>query len=212
LIFMSYIRGLVSLQCHLRDRGTKRGLDLRRWLAAVAIASRLLAVPDLCAQNSKPTDFQVKAAYLYNFGRFVEWPAQTAAISGDQFTVCVLGQDPFGPALDATLAGERIGGKRVVAKRISGPQEAGNCQILFLRLTEDDRVNKIIEAVDKKAVLTVSDMPQFVERGGMIQFVLEGNRVRFEVNLTATQHSGLTLSSELLKVATAVRRDVSRGD
>jgi hypothetical protein len=178
----------------------------------VAIASRLLAVPVLCAQNSKPTDFQVKAAYLYNFGRFVEWPTQIAAISGDAFTVCVLGQDPFGPTLDATLAGERIGGKRVVARRISGPQEAGNCQILFLRLTEGDRLNKIIEAVDQKAVLTVSDMPQFVERGGMIQFVLEGNRVRFKVNLTATQHAGLTLSSELLKVATAVRRDSSRGD
>jgi hypothetical protein len=178
----------------------------------VAIASRLVAVPSLCAQNPKPTDFQVKAAYLYNFGRFVEWPTPTAAVSGDAFTVCVLGQDPFGPTLDATLAGERIGGKRVIAKRISGPQEVDNCQILFLRLTEDDRFNKIIEAVDEKAVLTVSDMPKFVERGGMIQFVLDGNRVRFEVNLTATQHAGLTLSSELLKVATVVRRGSSRGD
>lgn len=212
LRYRSYIRGIASLQYSLRDRGTKRGLSLRRWLAAVAVASRLLAVPGLCAQNSKPTDFQVKAAYLYNFGRFVEWPTQIAAMSGDAFTVCVLGQDPFGSTLDATLAGERIGGKRVVARRISGPQEAGNCQILFLKLTEDDRVIKIIESVNKKGVLTVSDMPQFVERGGMIQFVLEGNRVRFEVNLTATQHAGLTLSSELLKVAIAVRRDSSRGD
>jgi hypothetical protein len=153
----------------------------------------------------------VKAAYLYNFGRFVEWPNALTANSGS-FTVCVLGQDPFGPALDATLAGETIAGKKVVAKRISTPQESGNCQILFLSGAEAGRLNKIVEDLDKVAVLTVSDMPQFAQRGGMIQFVLEGNRVRFEVNLTATQHAGLTLSSDLLKVATAVRRNPAGGD
>jgi hypothetical protein len=121
--------------------------------------------------------------------------------------VCVLGPDPFGPALDAVLAGETIAGKNVVAKRISTPQESSRCQILFLSASESARVNKIIETLDKAAVLTVSDMPQFSEHGGMIQFVLEGKKVRFEVNLAATQHAGLTLSSELLKVATAVRRN-----
>ena len=77
---------------------------------------------------------------------------------------------------------------------------------------EDSRVNKIIETLDKGAVLTVSDMPQFSQRGGMIQFVLEGKKVRFEVNLTAVQRAGLTLSSELLKVATTVRRNPKPGD
>jgi hypothetical protein len=153
----------------------------------------------------------VKAVYLYNFGRFVEWPARVAAKS-DSFTVCVLGQDPFGPALDATLAGETIDGKGVSAKRISAPQEAVSCQILFLSSAEGSRLNKIIEALDKEAVLTVSDMPQFSQRGGMIQFVLEGKRVRFEVNLTAVQRAGLTLSAQLLKVATTVRRNSSPGD
>jgi hypothetical protein len=209
---MRNVHGTSSLQCTLPGRGTWRVLGARLGLATVAMASGLLAVPGLRAQSSKPTDFQVKAAYLYNFGRFVEWPAKTVATSGDAFTVCVLGQDPFGPILDATLAGETIGGRRVVAKRISVPQESDKCQILFLSVTEDYRLNKIVEAVDNKAVLTVSDMPQFVERGGMIQFVLEGNRVRFEVNLAASQHAGLTLSSELLKVATAVRRNPLRGD
>ena len=149
----------------------------------------------------------MKAAYLYNFGRFIEWPGKVAVARGDAFTVCVLGQDPFGPSLDATLAGETIGGKTIVAKRISSAEESDNCQILFLSLRDDSRLNKIIADLDKKAVLTVSDMPQFVKRGGMIQFVPEGKKVRFEVNLTATQHAGLTLSSELLKVATAVRKD-----
>ena len=178
---------------------------------AVALAWALVAVPCLQAQGAKPTDYDVKAVYLYNFGRFVEWPASVTAKS-DSFTVCVLGQDPFGPVLDATLAGETIAGKRVAAKRISTPQESGNCQILFLSSAEEARLNKIIEALNKQAVLTVSDMPQFSQHGGMIQFVLEGKRVRFEVNLAAVQHAGLTLSSELLKVATTVRRNSSPGD
>ena len=166
----------------------------------------LVAVPCLSAQSAKPSDYDVKAVYLYNFGRFVEWPANLAAQS-DSFKVCVLGQDPFGPALDAALAGETIGGKSVAAKRISTPQEATSCQILFMSSAQDSRLSKIMEALDKGAVLTVSDMPQFSRRGGMIQFVLEGKKVRFEVNLTAVQRAGLTLSSELLKVATIVRRN-----
>lgn len=189
------------------DRATRPVLSLRPLLIAVAAACAFLPIPVLHAQNPRPTDYQVKATYLYNFGRFIEWPGKVAAAQGGSFTVCVLGQDPFGPSLDATLAGETIGGKTVVAKRISSAEESGDCQILFLSLTDDSRLHKIIADLDKKAVLTVSDMSQFVKRGGMIQFVLEGKKVRFEVNLTATQHAGLTLSSELLKVATAVKRD-----
>jgi hypothetical protein len=154
----------------------------------------------------------VKAAYLYNFGHFVEWPANVVTAQNDSFTVCVLGQDPFGQVLDGALAGETIAGKRVAAKRISNLQESANCQILFLTSGEEARLNTIIKALNKQAVLTVSDMPQFSQRGGMIQFVLEGKRVRFEVNLAAVQHAGLTLSSELLKVATTVRRNSSSGD
>jgi len=180
-------------------------------LACAVIVWALVAAQGLWAQSPKPTDYDVKAVYLYNFGRFVEWPASVTTKS-DSFTVCVLGQDPFGPALDTTLAGETIGGKRVSAKRISTPQEAGICQIVFMSAAEGSRLNKIMEGLDKEAVLTVSDMPQFSQRGGMIQFVLEGKKVRFEVNLTAVQRAGLTLSSELLKVATTVRRNPSSGD
>jgi len=184
----------------------------RPWFMAVAVAWVLVAVPFLRAQSVKPTDYDVKAAYLYNFGHFVEWPANVAAAQNESFTVCVLGQDPFGPVLDTTLAGETIAGKRVAAKRISTLQELGNCQILFLSSAEAAQLNSIVKALSKQSVLTVSDMPQFSQRGGMIQFVLEGKRVRFEVNLAAVQHAGLTLSSELLKVATTVRRNSSSGD
>jgi hypothetical protein len=195
-----------------QGRGIQRAGRSRRWLVAIAIASAFVLLPALGAQSSKPTDYDVKAVYLYNFGRFVEWPSNVTASRSDSFTICILGQDPFGAALDITFAGETIGGKSVAARRIATPQESGNCQILFVSAAEEARLLKIIETLDKEAILTVSDMPQFSQRGGMIQFVLEGKKVRFEVNLTAVRHAGLTLSSELLKVATTVRRPPSSGD
>ncbi len=182
-----------------RDRG---------YLARCAMASIvwLLFTGVSAIGQQRPSEYQVEAAYLYNFGRFVEWPSLTSAKAAS-FTICVLGQDPFGQVLDATIAGEIIGKQTVAAKRISSPQESLDCQILFISSSEANRLSRIIEALDKSAVLTVSDIPQFSQRRGMIQFVLEGNRIRFEVNLAATQRAGLALSSELLKVATVVRRD-----
>jgi hypothetical protein len=209
---MRYVQRTDSLRCILQDQETWRVFGRCRSLTAVVIAWGLLAIPGALGQSPKPTDYDVKAVYLYNFGRFVEWPGKVEATQGGTFAVCVLGQDPFGPSLDTTLAGETIGGKTVVAKRISSAQESGNCRILFLSFMEASRLNRIITDLDKKAVLTVSDMPQFVKSGGMIQFVLEKNRIRFEVNLTATQRAGLTLSSELLKVATVVIRNPQPGD
>ena len=201
-----------SLRCAPQGQAACPVPGLYSRLAILALVYVLLGVPALHAQNAKPTDYDVKAAYLYNFGRFVEWPAEVTAAQSGHFTVCVLGQDPFGPSLDTTLAGETIGGKNIVAKRISNPQESDDCRILFLSPTEGGHLKKIVAELDKKAVLTVSDIPQFAQLGGMIQFVLEGKRVRFEVNLAATQRAGLTLSSELLKVATTVRKNSASGD
>jgi hypothetical protein len=186
------------------------GLLLRA--VAVVTACALLEAPVLHTQVSKPNEYQVKAVYLYNFGRFVEWPARAASAKDDSFAICVLGQDPFGAALDSALAGESIDGKSVVAKRISTPQDALTCRILFISSSEDVRLKDDLIALGKTGVLTVSDMPHFSQRGGMIQFVSEGNRIRFEVNLTIAQDAGLTLSSELLKVAIAVKRNPHPGD
>ena len=181
-------------------------------LAVLAVAWALFGVQSPHTQASTPTEYEVKAAYLYNFGRFVQWPAKAAAAKGDSFTICVLGEDPFGPALHATIAGETIGGKNVVAERIAGPQQAVNCRILFISSSEDRRLKEILAELDKASLLTVSDMPQFARRGGMVQFILEQNKVRFEVNLTATERAGLTLSSQLLKLAISVRRGSQPGD
>lgn len=207
---MRYAQGIDSLWRIPQSQWAGRRSGLLPLL--MAIAWGLLAIPSAIAQSPKPTDYQVKAAYLSNFGRFVEWPEKSTTAQRDSFTICVLGEDPFGRGLDATLAGEAMGNQRVVARRISSPQMAVDCQILFISSSEANRLNKIIEALDKNAVLTVSDIPQFSQRQGMIQFVLKENRIRFEVNLTATQRAGLTLSSELLKVATVVRKSPQPGD
>jgi len=204
---MKYLHGTECVRRVPPGQRNWRTPAAHKMLAALAIAWGLLAVPITRAQSAKPTDYQVKAAYLYNFGRFVEWPAKVSASQTRSFSICVLGEDPFGPALDATFAGEKIGNQKVVARRISDPHDSVDCQILFISASETNRLNKIIESLDKTAILTVSDIPKFSQRSGMIQLVLDGGRIRFEVNLTATQRAGLTLSSELLKVATAVRKD-----
>ena len=178
--------------------------QLIRCLVFAAVAGVLFGMPSLQAQQ--PNEYQVKAAYLYNFGRFVGWPASTNA--DPDFVICVLGRDPFGANLDITLAGESIGGKRVAARRIAKPQDASDCRILFVAGSEDSHLKEILDAVNRPGILTVSDIPQFAQRGGIIEFVLEGNKVRFEVNLKSAESVGLTLSSDLLKVAMAVRRNV----
>jgi YfiR/HmsC-like len=201
-------RGTATLRKHYRLQ-RDRSFLLRRTIAAVLW---LLFAASSAFGQERPGEYQVKAAYLYNFGRFVEWPAKLTTANPGSFNICVLGEDPFGPALDTALAGETIGNQKVAARRISSPQDSADCQILFISSSEAKRLNKIVEALDKTAVLTVSDIPQFSQRRGMIQLVMEGNRIRFEVNLAATQRAGLTLSSELLKVATAVRKDPQPGD
>ncbi len=175
-------------------------------IVAVIVVAASFGASDSSAQNSKPQEYEVKATYLYNFARFVEWPAVAVEAKGNSFDVCVLGQDPFGPTLDAVVAGETIAGKAVAARRVSKPQEAAACRLLYISSSEENRLREVLAALDKSAV---SDIPRFSQRGGMIQFVQENNKIRFEVNLASATAAGLSLSSELLKVAIIVRKNVN---
>ena len=166
----------------------------------LVFAASLLSA--LAAQNRKPTEYDVEAAYLFNFAKFITWPPNT--LSQPAFTICILGDDPFGRVLDSTVADEKINGKRVIDKRIAHPQEALGCSILYISDSEEERVGRILSLLRDAPVLTVSNVPGFVERGGMIQFVLDNGRIRFLVNLEPAQRDGLALSSELLKVAVKV--------
>lgn len=181
----------------------------RTWVRSLVLAFAL-GVAGSCAVAAQPpkvTEYQVKAAYLANFGKFVAWPGYVASAANEAFKVCVLGEDPFGADLDAAVAGETIGRAHIAIKRISRPQDAVDCRILFVSSSEASQWKEILAVLRTSSVLTVSDMPQFVERGGIIQFLLEGNRVRFDINLAATERAGLNVSSELLKLAVNVTKN-----
>lgn len=168
-------------------------------VAAVAAACALMGTRDFHAKEAAPTEYEVKAAFLYNFGKFVQWPDRAG--SSGSFQLCVLGDDPFGPSLYRTIAGETIDGRHVVARQIFTAQQAGDCRVLFISLSEEAELTDVLTALDGTGVLTVSEIPGFTRRGGMIQFVLQEKRVRFAINLPAAERVGLRLSSELLKLA-----------
>ena len=164
-----------------------------------------------CAQQTKPSDYQVKAAYIYNFGKFVKWPPMSAAGRTGVFTICAFENDSFGTVLQSTLARASLDGRPVVFKRLEKPRDASGCHILFIDSGQETHLPEILAAAKEASVLTVSDMPDFTKRGGMIQFVLIGDRIRFEINLASAESASLVLASDLLKVATAVRRSPESG-
>ena len=172
--------------------------------AAVACALALAAIA-LSAQQGRATEAQIKAAYLYSFGKFVEWPADTLSPAA-VFPICVLGRDPFGTTLDDVLRNASVGGQPVAAQRLSAVNEAAGCRIVYIASSEAARLDAVLSALAHAPVLTVSDIPNFTDRGGMIRFVEDARRVRFEINLPPAQAAGLVLRSDLLRVATAVRK------
>ena len=187
-----------------------------RWtlgsLCAALLMPPLLLAAGASAQAPRPNADQVQAAYLYNFGKFVKWPTFAPANRSGSFTICVLDQDPFGVVLQSTLAGESVGGKPVTIKRLAKAQDAPACHILFIGSAQSRDLKAILAAVDHESVLTVSDMPDFSRHGGMIEFVLVGDRIRFAINLEGAEKSNLVFPSELLKVALAVKKAGGSGE
>jgi hypothetical protein len=194
---------------NVRWKGRRGFVELRTvQLAALAVACLGLFLSTTRAQQGKPSEYKVKAIYLYNFGKFVQWPeAREKQEQPDRFLICVLGKDPFGSLLESTIKGEDVNGMHLAAKPVSNAAETAGCRILFISSSEADRVVKILEELQSKPILTVSDIANFCDRGGMIQFELKEEKVRFAVNMTAAEKAGLTLSSQLVKVATSVRRN-----
>jgi hypothetical protein len=173
------------------------------------LATLLLATAAVCADGppsavAPPTEYEVKAAFLYNFARFVEWPPDALGSPGDPFVVAVLGRDPFGPVLDETLAGKTIAGRRVEVRRTDRVADALEAEIVFVCASERANVPAILKALDKPGLLTVGDSEGFAEQGGAINFVVQARKVRFEINPARAERAGLKMSSQLLKLATLV--------
>jgi hypothetical protein len=165
-----------------------RQATLIRWLGG------LIALAVLSAQAESPAlEYQVKASYLYNFLQFVQWPDESFIDA--KFRICVMGAERFGAALDS-LNGERVTGREVVVVRVDElPKKGGGCQVLYVAGTAP------IDVVTERGLLTIGESPGFLARGGVINLVQVGGRVRFEINQDAAQRARLSLSSHLLKLA-----------
>lgn len=154
------------------------------------------------ADEQLVTEHRIKAAFLYNFSRFIDWPEELQ--HPDRFTICVLGIDPFGDAIDS-LAGKAVHNRKLDILRLPGRAVAGECRIVYISDSESDRIDSILAPLEDRPVLTVSDSTAFAEKGGMIRLKLVNNKVRFDINIDAAQRAGLNISSKLLSLATIVR-------
>jgi len=169
------------------------------WILGSALA--LVPVPDLAAQAARPSEYQVKAVFLFNFAQFVDWPPEAVADSQAPLTIGVLGENPFGDVLDATVRGERRGARSFVVRRYQRVEDIKICDILFISRPEGDRPEGVLADLKRRPILTVSDADGFAEHGGMIGFVTDRNRIRLKINLGVVQAAHLTISSKLLRVA-----------
>jgi hypothetical protein len=174
-------------------------------LILVACAGLVLGMQGLAADA--PTENQVQAVFLYNFSHFVEWPAQAFAAPGDPFVIGILGTDPFGARLDEATRNERVNGHPLTVRRFHSVAEVENCQILFVDRSESARLGQILSALDHRSTLTVSQADGAAQRGVMIQFATENNRIRLRINVESARASGLTISSKLLRPAEIVSTD-----
>jgi hypothetical protein len=157
------------------------------------------------------TEYDLKSAYLFNFGKFVRFTPSDAVVKRQSFDFCIVGEDPLGKTLDDLAANEQLDGKAVHIVRLKTAAEAHGCSIAYISASEGARVGADLDALRGQAVLTVSDAPNFLQHGGMIQFVIVANHVRFAVNLDAVRSAQLSLSSELLKVAISVNGEPPAG-
>ena len=151
--------------------------------------------------NPDPTEYQVKAAFLFNFAKFVEWPSGTFRGADSPLVIGLIGEDPFGETLVKSIQNKTVQGHPLALRRIQGDEDLKQCHVLFISRSEKQRLREIFAAVKSSAVLTVSEMDQFLEQGGMINFFVESDSVKFAINIETAQRSGLKLSSKLLSVA-----------
>jgi hypothetical protein len=151
-------------------------------------------------------EYQVKAAFLYNFAKFVTWPPESFQTSKDPIVVCILGPNPFGGALEQAVQGKVVEGRKLLVLQISDGKQASSCQILFVSSSERKRGRSIIVELKSSGILTVGETEGFADQGGVVNFKLNGNRVRLEVNIDAAEEQKLRISSKLLSLAQIVGR------
>jgi hypothetical protein len=172
---------------------------LGHWAFSVPIASGAAK-----ASDEQPLEYQVKAAFLMNFTKFVEWPSGAFSDAASPISICILGDDPFGRALDQVVEGETVNARKLVVQRLAATPRPKSCQILFITKAEKE-ASKVLAGLGA-GVLTVGEGDGFLHEGGVIAFVIENRRVRFDINQAAAENTALKISSKLLQVARSVEK------
>jgi hypothetical protein len=199
--FNETAQSTISPPALLKKRDSVRGVVGFLLLALVAT----LAWPaGLRAESALQREYEIKAAYLYNFINYIEWPENALPSTGGTITIGIVGENPFEGALQS-LAGKQVKGRTLAVKQITDPKDLDGCQIVFISSSEKERVTELLERLKDSRILTVSEIDGFAQRGGIINFISERNKVRFEINPDAARRLGLTISSELLKLAKVVK-------
>ena len=151
-----------------------------------------------------PTEYQVKAAYLFNFLKFVEWPGDPIVNTNGHWVIGIVGENPFGDELTQIVSGKVVQGHELLVRRFQSGEDLHACHVLFIGASEKKRLPSMLAALSGSSVLTVADMDHFIESGGMIQFVMEEKRVRFAIDVGASSQARLKVSSKLLSLARTV--------
>jgi len=176
----------------------------RRW----RYAGGALLLASAAAFAAAPlSEYQVKAVYLFNFGQFVEWPAEAFRSPGAPFVIGIVGQDPFGELLEDVVRGESLGTRQIVVKRFRSADEITDCNILFIGRADAERLPATLAALRGRSVLTVTDIVGAETRGAIIVLVNDKNRIRMRINLAAAKASNLVISSKLLRPAEVIGGD-----
>lgn len=151
-----------------------------------------------------PSEYQVKAAFLYNFLKFVEWPEEHSTGSTPAITLCIIGNDPFGKNMGG-FKDKQVSGKKVVVRHMRSTSGISDCQALFISESEKDYVESITELARGFHILTIGDTELFAQKGVIINMYMENDKVRFEINIDAAKQAGLRINSRLLSLANIVR-------
>jgi len=190
-------------------RPTAAGVLL--FLTLVLLAPVPLAASDPgSVPASGYSEYEIKSAMLYNFTKFIDWPASALGEGAAPLVVGVLGNDPFASWLGAALRNKTVCGHPVVVRRFESPTEVKGCHVLFVGASDRKRIARILCSLGSAPILTIGDGEQFAKLGGIIGFIRDGNRIRFEINLLAAEQARLRISSKLLRL-TAIRRDAPSG-
>lgn len=178
---------------------------VRRIAAALVIALHAFAAP-VSAAPPAASEYDLKAAFLFNFAKFVDWPPES--LQGvDALYVCVLGEDPFGDVLDRAFAGKTVHDRPLIIRRLTRVDQIHGCHILFVSGAAERRLGELTRT--SGPLLTIGETDQFLRHGGVVAFEMEENRLRFEINADAADEAGLKISSQLMKLATRIIRSDS---